>query len=128
MSGQGKFWQDIDKRSKRNNPSPVSVGQIKALDPLEVQYNGITISVANGDSIYVNHLLLDEQITFTQAQPITCSDGVITENHTDIINDEIETWLKSVHGRFIIKVGDLVAVQKLGNNTYLILEKVQKIE
>ena len=33
----------------------------------------------------------------------------------------------AVHKRFILQVGDYVAVQKLGNNTYLILEKVEKI-
>lgn len=126
MSGVGKFWGEVDRRSKKNNQSPVSVGQITGLDPLSISYNGLTLSKANGDNIYVNNLLLDENKTFTKATEITCSDGDISENHTGIIND-ITNWLTTVHKRFILGVGDYVAVQKLGNNTYIVLEKVQKL-
>ena len=126
MSQTGRFWRDVDKRSKANNPNPVSIGEVISIEPLSVSYNGITISKANGDNVYVNNLLLDEQKTFTKATEITCSDGTITENHTGIIND-ITKWLSSIHKRFILDVGDYVAVQKLGNNTYIVLEKVQKL-
>lgn len=128
MSRVGKFWQAVDKRSKKTNPAVSSVGVVKSLEPFSISYNGLELSKQNGDNIYVNSLLLDELVTFTEAQAITCSHGTITENHTDIINNEIEAWLSSVHDRFIIHIGDLVAVQKLGNNTYIVLEKVQKIE
>ena len=126
MSQAGKFWQQVDKRSRENNQNPASVGQVVSVSPLSVSYNGIIISKANGDNVYVNNLLLDEQKTFTKAQAITCSDGTIAENHTGIIND-ITKWLSSIHKRYILDVGDYVAVQKLGNNTYIVLEKVQKL-
>lgn len=126
MSQAGKFWQQVDNRSKANNQSPVSVGEVLSVQPLSISYNGLTLSKANGDNIYVNNLLLDEQKTFTTAQQITCSDGTITENHTDIIND-ITGWLSSIHKRYILDVGDYVAIQKLGNNTYIVLEKVQQL-
>lgn len=128
MSRQGRFWHDVDKRAKNVQSAVVSVGVVKSLEPFSIFYNGIEISAQNGDNVYVNNLLLDEKVEFTEAQAITCSHGTITENHTNIINDELEAWLMSVHDRYIIHIGDLVAVQKLGNNTYLILEKVQKIE
>lgn len=127
MSQMGKQWSNIDRRIKKNNPAMPTIAQIKSLSPLAIMYNGIEISLENGDNIYLNNLITDEAISFTQAQPITCSDGTITENHTDIIN-AITDWLVAVHTRYIIGVGDLVAVQKLGNNTYIVLEKVQKIE
>lgn len=126
MSQAGKFWRDVDKRSKANNQSPVSVGVVLSVQPLSISYNGLTLSKANGDNIYVNNLLLDEQKTFTTAQQITCSDGTITENHTAIINN-ITGWLSSIHKRYILDVGNYVAVQKLGNNTYIVLEKVQQL-
>lgn len=126
MSSEGKFWQQVDNRSKANNQSPVSVGEVLSVQPLSISYNGLTLSKANGDNIYVNNLLLDEQKTFTEAQQITCSDGTITENHTAIINN-ITGWLSSIHKRYILDVGDYVAVQKLGNNTYIVLEKVQQL-
>ena len=128
MSKQGEFWKMVDKRTKKTQFAVTSIGVVKSLEPFSISYNGIEISAQNGDNVYVNNLLLDEKVEFTEAQPITCSDGSITENHTDIINNELEAWLMSIHDRFIIHVGDLVAIQKLGNNTYIILEKVQKIE
>ena len=128
MSQAGKFWQAVDKRSKAKNESPVQVGEIIGLKPLVIQFNGLELSYANGDTIFVNHSMLDDLITFTEAQPITCSHGDITENHTDIINNEIESWLTSVHQRYILNIGDYVAVQKLGNNTYIVLDKLQKVE
>jgi hypothetical protein len=128
MSGQGKFWGAVDKRAKKINPAVASVGMVKSLSPFSISYNGLELSAQNGDTIYLNNLLLDEQKTFTQANPITCSQGTITENHTNIINNEITSWLSSVHGRFILHVGDYIAVQKLGNNTYIVLSKLQKVE
>jgi len=126
LSQAGKFWRNVDKRSKANNPSPTSIGEVLSVQPLSISYNGLTLSKANGDNIYVNNLLLDEQKTFTEAQQITCSDGTITENHTAIIND-ITGWLSSIHKRYILDVGNYVAIQKLGNNTYIVLEKVQQL-
>jgi hypothetical protein len=128
MSQTGKFWQAVDKRSKKTQNAVTSVGVVTSLKPFGIKYNGIDISVENGDTIFVNNLMLDDVVSFTEAQPITCSHGEITENHTDIINNEIESWLVSVHNRFILHIGDYIAVQKLGNNTYIVLEKLQKVE
>lgn len=127
MSQMGKFWKDVDARAKRVNQSPVQIAQVLSIKPFSVQFSGVELSIANGDTIYINNLLLDDPISFTEAQPITCSNGSITENHTDIINAELEAWLMAVHKRFILQVGDYVGIQKLGNNTYLILEKLEKI-
>lgn len=127
MSQTGKFWQAVDARSKKTQNAVTSVGVVTSLSPFGIKYNGIDISAENGDTIFVNNLMLDNVISFTAAQPITCSHGEITENHTDIINNEIESWLVSVHDRFILHIGDYIAVQKLGNNTYIVLEKLQKV-
>ncbi len=128
MSQTGKFWKAIDARSKKTQNAVLSVGVVTSLKPLGINYNGIEISVENGDTIFLNNLILDDVISFTQAQPITCSNGTITENHTDLINNEIESWLVAVHSRFILQIGDYIAVQKLGNNTYIVLGKLQKVE
>ena len=127
MSQMGKFWKDVDTRAKRVNQSPVQIAQVLSIKPFSVLLAGVERSLANGDTIYINNLLLDAPISFTEAQPITCSNGSITENHTDIINGELEAWLMAIHKRFILQVGDYVGIQKLGNNTYLILEKLEKI-
>ena len=128
MSRDGEFWKTVRKQAKSVNPNPVQVGWIKSLEPLTVQYQGLELSTVNGDTLYINNLLLDAPIEFTLAEPITCSNGSITENHTNIINNELEAWIMAIHKRFILNIGDYVAVQRLGNNTYLILEKLQALK
>ena len=48
-------------------------------------------------------------------------------NFENSILTDFYNWTKSVHDRFILHIGDYVAVQKLGNNTYLVLDKLQKV-
>jgi len=127
MSRDGEFWNTVRKVAK-SYKNPVQVGQVKSLKPLVIQFLGLELSQVNGDTLYVNNLLLDEPVQFTPAQPITCSNGSITENHTDIINKELEKWIMAIHERYILHIDDYVAVQKLGNNTYLVLEKLQALK
>lgn len=142
MSQAGKFWNTVKQQSKATNQNPVQVGTIKTLNPLSIQYQGIELSYENGDTIYINHLMLDENINLDVASmdspqnidpalwkadntpsPTVSISGTQKQFVTDFYN-----WTKAVHDRFILHIGDYVAVQKLGNNTYLVLEKVQKVE
>ena len=123
MSQAGKTWNAVRQIAKSTNQDPTQIGEILSVKPISIQYQGVELNKANGDKIYINNLLQDEVISFETANPITCSDGSITENHTNIIN-AITNWLGSIHNRYILHTGDLVAVQKLGNNTYIVLEKV----
>ena len=110
-------------------------------------YNGLTLSFANGDTIYINHLMLDDVIdiaersqtgndqNITGMSPPPLIDHIVS--HSDYtakisgsqrsLLENLYDWTKAVHDRFIIHIGDYVAVQKLGNNTYLILDKLQKV-
>lgn len=156
MSQMGDFWHDVDKRSKSNNQNPVEIGEIISLQPLTIGFQGLELSVANGDKIYINDLLLDELFDLTPEKiamdlpqqfsemtpppwtdlrvPPTAPITPITEYTVKIDGTQREfytkiyEWLVSIHDRFILHVGDMVAVQRLGNNTYLILEKVQELE
>ena len=142
MSQAGKFWNTVKQQSKATNQNPVQVGTIKTLNPLSIQYQGIELSYENGDTIYINHLMLDENINLDVASmdspqnidpalwkadnaptPTVSISGTQKQFVTDFYN-----WTKAVHNRFILHIGDYVAVQKLGYNTYLVLEKVQKVE
>jgi hypothetical protein len=142
MSEDGKFWNNVKVVSKKTNYSPVQIGQILTLAPLSIKYQGLELSFENGDTIYINNLLLDENIeldvpSMDEAQNI--NPALLKADNTPTPTVEISgtqkqfltdlyTWIKSVHNRFILHVGDYVTLQKLGNNTYLVLEKVQKIE
>ncbi len=147
MSGDGKFWNNVKKTAKAQNKPPVQIGKILTLQPLVISYQGLTLSFENGDTIYINNLLLDKNIEFDLVsldtpQNITATTpsplikgGVENPDYTAEISGtqkqfltNLYNWIKSVHNRFILHIGDFVTLQKLGNNTYLILEKVQKIE
>jgi hypothetical protein len=140
MSGQGKFWQDVDKRAKKTNSPAVSVGVVESLKPFSIKYNGVILSYANGDTIFVNHLMLDDNIdldvsSMDSAQNFTSSTAYQSPSFTAKVSGtqkqfitDFYTWGKSVHNRFILHIGDYIAVQKLGNNTYIVLDKLQKVE
>lgn len=140
MSGQGKFWQDVDERAKKTNPNPVSVGVVKSLKPFSINYNGLELSYANGDTIFVNHLMLDDNInldvsSMDSKQNFSNSTAYQSPSFTAEVSGtqkqfvtDFYTWSKSVHDRFILHIGDYIAVQKLGNNTYIVLDKLQKVE
>ena len=140
MSGQGDFWRAVDARAKKTNPNPVSVGVVKSLKPFSINYNGLELSYANGDTIFVNHLMLDDNInldvsSMNEAQSFSNSTAYQSPSFTAEVSGtqkqfvtDFYTWSKSVHDRFILHIGDYIAVQKLGNNTYIVLDKLQKVE
>jgi hypothetical protein len=148
MSRLGKQLKALDERSKRLNPAPTSIGQVLTIKPLSVAYNGLTLSFANGDNIYINNLMLDDNINIEargnvnnpqniksmNPQPWIAQDTPNGDYTAEISGSQLDLltgfydWFKAVHDRFIIHIGDYVAVQKLGNNTYLILDKLQKVE
>ena len=142
MSRDGEFWKTVRKQAKSVNPNPVQVGWIKSLEPLTIQYQGLELSTVNGDTIYINNLLLDENIELDLAsmdEPQNINPALWEADNTPTGTVEISgtqkqfvtdlyNWIKAVHNRYIIHIGDYVAVQRLGNNTYLILEKLQALK
>lgn len=139
MSGQGNFWKDVETKAKKTNPNPVCVGVVKTLKPFSINYNGLELSYANGDTIFVNHLMLDDNInldisSMDEAQSFSNSTAYQSPSFTANVSGtqkqfvtDFYTWSKSVHDRFILHIGDYIAVQKLGNNTYIVLDKLQKV-
>jgi len=140
MSQTGKYIEIIRNQAQKVQQSPVQIGQISTLKPLSIQYQGLELSLANGDTIYINNLLLDENInldlaSMDNAQNFDNTTAYQSPNFTAEVSGtqkqfltDFYNWTKSVHDRFILHIGDYVAVQRLGNNTYLILEKVQKVK
>lgn len=147
MSRQGKFWEAVENKGKKNNPEPVQVGEITSLNPFVILFLGVEIGFSKGDTIYINHLILDENINLpprgtvndpqniTEMTPPPLIDHIV--DHSDytakISGSQLDLltqfydWFKAVHDRYILHIGDFVAIQKLGNNTYIVTEKVQKI-
>lgn len=147
MSQTGKFWQAVDARSKKTQNAVTSVGVVTSLKPFGIKYNGIDISVENGDTIFINNLMLDDNINLDvpsmdsaqnidnmSPQPwigLNSPNGTYTAEISGTQKQfltDFYNWTKSVHDRFILHIGDYIAVQKLGNNTYIVLDKLQKVE
>jgi hypothetical protein len=142
MSRDGEQWQAVKKIAKKVMPNPVQIGWVKSLEPFVIQYQGLELSETNGDSIYINNLILDENIELDLASmdnPQNINPALWKADNTPTGTVEISgtqkqfltdlyNWIKAVHNRFILHVGDYVAVQKLGKNTYLVLQKLQLIK
>lgn len=142
MSRDGEQWQAVKKIAKKVMPNPVQIGWIKSLEPFVIQYQGLELSETNGDSLYINNLILDENIELDLASmdnPQNINPALWKADNTPTGTVEISgtqkqfltdlyNWIKAVHNRFILHVGDYVAVQKLGRNTYLVLQKLQLIK
>lgn len=142
MSRDGEQWQAVKKIAKKVMPNPVQIGWVKSLEPFVIQYQGLELSETNGDSIYINNLILDENIDLDLASmdnPQNINPALWKADNTPTGTVEISgtqkqfltdlyNWIKAVHNRFILHIGDYVAVQKLGKNTYLVLQKLQLIK
>lgn len=141
MSTAGKFWKQIQKQSKAQNPDMVALCQVKSVTPFVFDYKGIEISFANGDNIYIDPLMLQANINLDIASmnsaqninpalwkadntptPTVEISGTQKQFLTDFYN-----FYKTWQNTYILAVGDYVTVQKLGFNTYLVIRKVVEI-
>ena len=125
----------------------VNVGVVKSLQPLTVTYLKVDFSTAN-DTLYCNSLLLDEninldvdaamagtqQITEMTPPPVINLNPQTSSDYTAKITGTIPDFIKSFynyfkawHNRFILHVGDLVAVQKVGENKIIIVSKINLV-
>lgn len=147
MSQAGKFWKQVQKQSKAQNPDMVALCQIKSIAPFVFDYKGIEISLANGDNIYCDPLMLQANINLDLASmdnpqnvqsmspQAWIADNSPNADYTAVISGTQKQFLtdfynffKTWQGTYILAVGDYVTVQKLGFNTYLVIRKVTKLE
>lgn len=151
--GKGQDWGDTiynaigrQIRDEISRNSAVNVGVVKSLQPLTVTFKKVDFSTAN-DTLYCSDLLLDENInldtgTLTQAQnikemtpqPLISLQPQSSSEYTAKITGTIPTFIKDFydyfkawHNRFILHVGDFVAIQKVGENKILIISKLNLI-
>lgn len=146
MSRAGKFWQQVQKQSKAQNPDVVALCQVKSISPFVFDYRGIEVSLANGDNIYADPLLLQSNINLDLAsmdsaqnlQSMNPQPWIANNNPNANFTAEISgtqkqfltdfyNFFKTWQGTYILAVGDYVTVQKLGFNTYLVIRKVTKL-
>lgn len=123
-----------------------NVGIVRSLKPLTVRFREIDFSIEN-DTLYCNELLLDENVNLDvdgamagvqNLQSVTPNPWIalntpnadFTANISGTIPDFIKQfyeYFKQWHNRFILHVGDLVAVQKIGENKIIVLSKITMV-
>lgn len=152
--GKGKDWGDtvysaigMQIRNEIAKNGAVNVGVVKSLNPLVVTFLKVDFSTAD-DTLYCPDLLLDENINLDvdgamsgvqqikqmtpppviNLSPQTSSDytAQISGTIPDFIKD-FYNYFKAWHNRFILHVGDFVAIQKVGENKILIVSKLNLI-
>lgn len=148
---KGKDWGDVlfnvigdQIRAQMARQGYVNVGVVKSLNPLTVTYLKVDFSTAD-DTLYCNSLLLDENINLDVDAAMTAAQNIkemtppplislnpqtsseytakISGSIPDFIKD-FYNYFKAWHNRFILHVGDLVAIQKVGENKILIVSKI----
>lgn len=132
--------------AQNNMPPVVNTAVVTNLKPFSIVYNGVTFS-ADKDPIFVNSLMLDENVNLdvngamsgtqnlkgVNPQPwiaLNTPQGDFTTKIDGTIPDFIKSfynYFKSWHNRYILHVGDVVAVQKVGKNKFIVLQKIQKV-
>lgn len=151
---KGSDWGDVlfsaigqQIRDEITRQGSVNVGVVKSLQPLTVTFLKVDFSTAD-DTLYCNSLLLDEninldvdaamsgvqQISEMTPPPVINLDPETSSNYTikmggtipDFIK-EFYNYFKAWHNRFILHVGDFVAVQKVGENKILVISKINLI-
>lgn len=150
----GKDWGDIlynaigdQIRAQMARQGYVNVGVVKSLSPLTVTYLKVDFSTAN-DTLYCNSLLLDENInldvdaamaaaqniTEMTPPPLISLNPQSSSEYTAKISGTIPSFIKDFynyfkawHNRFILHVGDFVAIQKVGENKILVVSKINLI-
>jgi hypothetical protein len=151
---KGKDWGDIlysaignQIRAQMARQGYVNVGVVKSLNPLTVTFLKVDFSTAN-DTLYCNGLLLDENINLdidaamAAAQnikemtppPLISLNPQSSSEYTAKITGTIPNFIKDFynyfkawHDRFILHVGDFVAVQKVGENKIIVVSKISLI-
>lgn len=147
---KGENWgtalaQIIKKEVRNSQMPPVRMAVITSLKPLKLIYNEVEFS-SDRDFIYINNLLLDENVNLdvdgamsgTQTlkgvnpQPwisLNTPNADFTTQIEGTIPDFIKSfynYFKAWHNRYILHVGDMVAIQKVGENKIIVLCKLQR--
>ena len=148
---KGKNWgtalaQIIKKEVRNSQMPPVRMAVVTKLKPFSLMYNEVEFS-ADRDFIYINNLLLDENVNLdvdaamagiqnikgVNPQPwisLNTPNADYTAKIEGTIPDFIKSfynYFKEWHNRYILHVGDMVAIQKIGENKIIVLSKLQRV-
>lgn len=120
-----------------NSPS-VEIAEVTSISPFKIKLNDVELT-SDFDIFYLNNLTLDNNINLNlsslgNSQSFTDSTAYNSPSFSAKISGSIPQFItdfynffKNYHNRYILHIGDLVGVQRLGNNAYIILQKVQKV-
>ena len=97
-------WVEAMRREgKKNNQQPLAIGTVKAVNPLQVEYNGVLISSNIKCSL--------PQMPETVEEALEKEEG---------ISGELKGFLKELYNALNLKVGDHVILQKTDTGIFIL--------
>lgn len=109
---------------------------VKSVNPFIFIAEGVELGTTFGDTVYVHPLFLADLINFdentlSEIQNFKSTTAYESPNFTGMIEGTIPEFIKNFYlfykekeKIYRLKAGDLIAMYELGENSYLILQKV----
>ena len=138
-----KYWasniiNSLEDAVDNKNLNGFKVCTVKTIKPLVLTYNGVDIGTTEGDTVFVHPLMVQDLINqetegLFNIQNFKNSTAYNSPQFQASIEGELPNFIKEFYlfykkwqGIYLLNVGDLVAVYELGDNNYLILQKVSQ--
>lgn len=111
---------------------------VKSIKPFVFTYNGVDLGEQFGDTVFVHPLMVGEKINLDEedlykTQDFQNSTAYKSPEFTASIKGTLPDFIKDFYlfyknwqAVYLLNIGDLIAVYELGNNNYVVLQKVAK--
>ena len=128
----------VEDAVENKNLNGFKVCTVKAIKPLVLTYDGVDIGTTEGDTVFVHPLMVQEPINqeiegLFNIQNFKNSTAYNSPQFQASIEGELPDFIKEFYlfyknwqGIYLLNVGDMVAVYELGDNNYLVLQKVSQ--
>jgi len=128
----------IENAAENKNINGFKLCSVKSIKPFIFTYNGVDLGEQLGDTVFVHPLMVSEKINLDKEdlykiQDFQNSTAYKSPEFKASIKGSLPDFIKDFYlfyekwqSTYLLNVGDLVAVYELGNNNYVVLQKVAK--
>ncbi len=132
----GDIIDTIQSASETTKFRGIKICRVKSVNPRIFTYNDVDMGTTFGDIVYIHPLFLSEPIEYdenllSQIQNFNQTTAYNSPNFQGVIEGSIPEFIKNFYlfykakeSIYLIKEGDLLAIYELGENSYLVLQKV----
>lgn len=138
-----KYWagdiiQSIEDSYKKRNYKGLIICSVKSVNPFVFTYRGVDIGTSNGDIVFVHPLMVGTLIDQNENELLTIQSFIESSAYKSPqfvakIEGSIPNFIKDFYlfyknwqSNYLLNIGDLIAVYELEDNSYLVLQKIDK--